>query len=55
VEIFDRWVEVTPSQPAIPAELEAQVQQQLQSAAPAVAPLDSFFEEDEAAPVPEEQ
>ena len=54
-EIFDRWVEVTPSQPAIPAELEAQVQQQLQSAAPAVAPLESFFEEDEAAPAPEEQ
>jgi peptidyl-prolyl cis-trans isomerase D len=55
VEIFDRWVEVTPSQPAIPAELEAQVRQQLQSAAPAVAPLDSFLEEDEATPAPEEQ
>jgi peptidyl-prolyl cis-trans isomerase D len=55
VEIFDRWVELTPTQPAIPDELLAQVQQQLQSAAPAVAPLDSFFEEDEAAPVPEDQ
>jgi peptidyl-prolyl cis-trans isomerase D len=55
VEIFDRWVNDTPSQPAIPAELLAQVQQQLQSAAPAVAPLDSFLEEDEAAPVPEDQ
>jgi peptidyl-prolyl cis-trans isomerase D len=51
IEIFDRWMEVTPTEPSIPAELLAQVQQQLQGAATAVAPLDSLIQE-EATPLP---
>jgi peptidyl-prolyl cis-trans isomerase D len=55
VEIFDRWVEVMPTEPSIPADLLAQVQQQLQGASTAVAPLDSLLEEQQATPLPEDQ
>jgi peptidyl-prolyl cis-trans isomerase D len=54
IEIFDVWIERTPSEPSIPAELLAEVQQQLQNAAPAVSPLDSLLDEGEEVPVPEE-
>jgi peptidyl-prolyl cis-trans isomerase D len=53
VEIFDLWVERMPTEPVIPAELLAQVQQALMSTQPAVAPLESLIEE--ATPVPEDQ
>jgi peptidyl-prolyl cis-trans isomerase D len=53
VEIFDRWTERVPTQPSIPADLLAQVQQQ--SAVQPVLPPIETLPEDEELPVPEDQ
>jgi hypothetical protein len=53
VETFDRWVEVVPTQPSIPAELLAQVQQQ--SAVQSVLPTVEALPQEESVPVPEDQ
>lgn len=52
---FDRWLEVMPTQPSIPDELLAQVQQQLESSSSAIPPIESLIEEEEEAPVQEDQ
>jgi peptidyl-prolyl cis-trans isomerase D len=53
VEIFDRWTERVPTQPSIPAELLAQVQQQ-SAVQPVLPPIEALPEEEEL-PVPEDQ
>ena len=55
IEIFDRWMEVMPTQPSIPDELLAQVQQQLESSSSAIPTIEPLVEEEEEAPVQEEQ
>ncbi len=53
IETFDRWMERVPTQPSIPAELLAQVQQQ-SAVQPVIPPVDTLPQED-TIPVPEDQ